>query len=61
RVIGASWKSQRTTRNFSRYAAHKNAYGMMATTWFHVAKKDWNVVDRIIRTSGPQFFEDFPD
>ena len=61
RVIGSTWKKPETIRNFSRYAARHGAYGMMATTWFHVQRKEWDVVERIIRESGDAFSKDFPD
>ncbi|BCO09744.1 hypothetical protein GF1_21200 [Desulfolithobacter dissulfuricans] len=61
RVIGSSWKREKTMRNFSRYAAGQGALGMMATTWFHVQRREWAVVERIIRTSGESFRRDFPD
>lgn len=55
RVIGATWKNQKTIRNFSRYAKAHNAYGMMATTWFHVQRNETDLVNWIIRTSGLLF------
>jgi len=61
RVIGATWKKEKTIVNFSSYAAMHHAYGMMATTWWHVQKKDWDVVDRIIHESGQVILNDFPD
>lgn len=61
RVIGSSWKKEKTTRNFSRYAAQHGAKGMMATTWFHVQKNEWGIVDDIIKVSGEAFMRDFPD
>lgn len=61
RVLGATWRKEKTTRNFSRYAAVHGADGMIATTWFHVQRKEWEVVERIIRTSGRIFIKDFPD
>jgi hypothetical protein len=61
RVIGSIWKKEKTTRNFSRYAARHGAMGMMATTWFHVRKNEWGVVDSIIDVSGTAFLKDFPD
>lgn len=61
RVIGATWKSENTIRNFSQYAAEHGAHGMMATTWFHVQRKEWDIVDGIIRMSGEAFLKDFPD
>ena len=61
RVIGSTWKKEKTIRNFSQYAAQHNAYGMMATTWFHVQRKEWDVIKRIIEVSGEAFSRDFPD
>lgn len=61
RVLGVTWKKEKTIRNFSRYAAEHGAEGMIATTWFHVPRNEWDVVERIIRTSGRIFIKDFPD
>ncbi len=61
RVLGATWKTTETIRNFSSYAATNGASGMIATTWFHVQRKEWDVVERIIRESGAIFLKDFPD
>jgi len=61
RVIGATWKKEKSIKNFSRYAANHGAYGMIATTWWHVQRKEWDVVDRIINFSGKAFLMDFPD
>ena len=55
KVIGATWKQESTIRNFSRYAKEHGAYGMMATTWFHVVKKERAIVDWIIHSSGALF------
>lgn len=55
RVIGSTWKKPETIRNFNRYAAQHGAYGMMTTTWFHVQRKEWDVMNRIIRESGSSF------
>jgi len=52
KVIGSTWKKEAAIRNFTRYAHDHNAYGMMATTWFHVQRKDMDLVEWIIRTSG---------
>lgn len=59
-VIGTTWKNTKTINNFSRYAAQHGARGMMATTWFHVQRKEWSIVDQIIRDSGAAFRRDFP-
>ncbi len=55
RVIGATWKREETTRNFSRYALSRHAYGLMATTWFHVQRNDRELVNWIIHASGMLF------
>jgi len=56
RVLGATWKKESTIRNFGRYAAQQSAEGMIATTWFHVQKKEWEIVHNIIETSGRIFW-----
>ncbi|MEO0096419.1 MAG: family 20 glycosylhydrolase [candidate division WOR-3 bacterium] len=61
RVIGVTWVKEKTIKNFSRYAAKHNAYGMMATTWGHVQKRNWDIVERIIKISGDTFSKDFAD
>ena len=61
RVLGATWKRDKTTRNFSHYAAANGASGMMATTWYYVPKKEWDLVEHIINFSGRIFVQDFPD
>ncbi|MFZ0257665.1 MAG: hypothetical protein WAN46_18950, partial [Gammaproteobacteria bacterium] len=61
RVIGVTWKKPKTIRNFSRYAAQHSAYGMMATTWFHVQRQEWDVVNQIISESGSAFSRAFAD
>lgn len=55
RVLAAVWKDENTTRNFIRYAISYNAYGAIATTWFHVQKGDWDVVKWILQTAGSLF------
>ncbi|MCW5798394.1 MAG: family 20 glycosylhydrolase [Nitrospira sp.] len=55
RVIGAAWKRESTTRNLSRYVLSHHAYGLMATTWFHVQRNDTDLVNWIIQTSGALF------
>jgi len=59
RVIGATWQKETTIRNFSRFAASRGAYGMMATSWSPVQKGEWSVVDRIIDESGRAFMTAF--
>jgi hypothetical protein len=61
RVVGATFENEQTVRNFSRYAAENGADGMIATTWFHVPRKEWDIVNRIISVSGAVFEKDFPN
>ncbi|MFN6946484.1 MAG: family 20 glycosylhydrolase [Cytophagaceae bacterium] len=61
KVIGATWVKEKTIKNFSRYASKNNAYGMMATTWWYVQKRNWDIVEKIIKISGDIFSKDFPD
>lgn len=66
-VIGATWRNQITTRNFSQYASSRNAVGMMLTTWFVPGSKipnvpnDWGALNILINEAGKQFHKDFPD
>lgn len=57
-VLGATWKHHGTTRAFSRYMAGlgPKARGMLATTWWHVQKDDWGVVEEILEVSGDLFW-----
>ncbi|HMU65135.1 MAG: family 20 glycosylhydrolase [Nitrosomonas sp.] len=55
RVIATTWKNEKTIRNFSRYARSHNAYGMMATIWFHLPRNEIELVKWIIQTSGLLF------
>lgn len=55
RVVGATWKREATTRNFSRYALSRHAYGLMATTGLHVQQNDTELVNWIIQASGGVF------
>ena len=57
-VLGATWKTELTIRNFSRYVASlpKGGKGMIATTWFHVQRKEWDIVDNIIKVSAEAFW-----
>lgn len=55
RVIGATWKQEATTRNFSRYALSRHIYGLMATTGMHVQQNDTDLVNWIIQASGALF------
>lgn len=61
RVIGTTWVEENVIKNFSKYASKHKAYGMMATTWWHVQKRQWDIVQKIIEISGKTFLKDFPD
>jgi len=61
RVLGATFDNRAGIRNFSAYAKKHGADGMIATTWFYVQRKQWDVVDGIISYSGERFREDFGD
>lgn len=56
RVLGATFERSETIKNFSRYAYTHGAEGMIATIWFHVQRKEWDIVDDIIKTSGEAFW-----
>jgi len=58
KVLGATWKDNNTTERFSRYMKRlaPAGQGMIATTWFHVQKREWDVVSEIIRHSGEVFW-----
>lgn len=58
KVLGATWKFDKTIKNFSRYIANlpTGGEGMIATTWFHVQKKEWDTVNKIILTSSEAFW-----
>ncbi len=58
-VIGTVWKRDSTTAAFSAYAAQHGASGMMATSWAHVQRGEWQVVERIIERAGAAFERDF--
>ena len=60
-VLGATWENLPTIKNFSSFARNHGGGGMVATTWFYVQRKEWDVVRRIIRDSGEIFRRDFPD
>lgn len=58
KVLGAVWKKEKTIKNFSRYIAKmpSGGEGMIATTWFHVQRKEWDVVENITRISAEAFW-----
>ena len=57
-VLGATWKNQETTTNFSNYIARlpKNGAGMIATTWYGLSGKEKQQVEKIITFSGKAFW-----
>ena len=59
-ALGATFEDLSVTEKFSRYAAKNEAAGMIATTWYYVMRKDWEMVDRIIKESGRIFSKSFP-
>lgn len=60
-VLGVTWKNIKTTKSFAGYASRAGARGMIATTWFHIQRQEWDIVDRVIKESGKIFYEYFPD
>ena len=52
KVVGVTWKHRSFIERFTQYAIRNDADGMMASTWWHVQKKEWGIVDRIIIDSG---------
>lgn len=58
RVLGATWKTEPSTRAFSRAVAAMEppAAGMIATSWWHLRRKEWDMMDSIIADSGDAFW-----
>lgn len=61
RTFGATFENLDVTRAFARYAGTHGAAGMIATTWYHVTRKNWSAANRIINGSGKIFREYFPE
>ncbi|TLD42407.1 MAG: beta-hexosaminidase precursor [Candidatus Jettenia ecosi] len=59
KVLGATWKKEKTIRNFSRYIINMspNAEGMIATTWLASLRGDFNALKKIIQTSANTFWD----
>ncbi|MGI9308855.1 MAG: family 20 glycosylhydrolase [Gammaproteobacteria bacterium] len=57
-VLGVTWKKEETVRSFSRYISElgPQADGMIATIWFHLRRREWKLVTRIIRISGDAYW-----
>jgi hypothetical protein len=62
-VVGVSWKNMNNIRLFSEYMPRlgKRGRGMIAGTFFHVQKGEWDIVDAIIAESGYRFWAAGPD
>lgn len=56
RVLGATKAQEAAIRNFSRYIARIGGEGMIATTYRATVGRQWDVVDRTIRTSGEAYW-----
>jgi len=58
KVLGSTWKKKITIKNFSKYIANMpfNGEGMIATIWFHVQRKEWDIVDKIIKISAEHYW-----
>lgn len=58
KVLGATWKKEKTIKNFSRYISTMSANneGMIATTWFGALKRDADALNKIIQLSGEAFW-----
>lgn len=61
KVLGAVWKKASTTKSFTNYAAKNKASGMIATTWWHVQKGEWGIVEQILKQSASAFNREFAD
>lgn len=57
-VLGSTWKREPIIWNFSRAVAElgEHGRGMIATTWFHVQREEWDLVERILRVSSEAFW-----
>lgn len=58
KVLGATWESQGTTKNFTKYIGQlpQNGEGMIATTWYGLSGEKREEVQTIIRLSGETFW-----
>ena len=56
-VMATTWKSEETTKNFYNYAKKNGASGFIATSWFHVQRKEWDLVDLIMKNSSKYYYE----
>jgi len=58
-VLGATWKNQKVIDNFTEFSANNNASGMVSTTWFHVQRKEWDEVEKIMEGSSSMYKKHF--
>jgi len=54
-VLGAVWRDTPTITRFSDYIRMIGGKGMIATTWSHVQRDEWSIVEEIIDYSGKSF------
>lgn len=58
KTFGSTWKKHKTIINFSNFMFNlsRENNGMIATSWFYVGKKDWEIIDDIISFSAEKFW-----
>jgi hypothetical protein len=58
RTVPSTWRHEPTLKSSAEAARRggPNVYGMLATTWFHVQRREWSKVERIIEESGNVFW-----
>ena len=58
KVVGATWKNNRNIKHFSEQVLtiEPRPLGMVATTWFHGPRQEWDIVNEIIEVSGARFW-----
>lgn len=58
-VLGATWKKEKTIRNFSSYVYRnrdRGSEGMIATIWYFLQRNNLDTVSTIMRTSAEAFW-----
>lgn len=60
-VLGSTWKNHRNIADYSKFVSEKNGAGMLATSWFHVQRQEWEIVEDIISHSGQVYYKFFDD
>ncbi|MFO0793946.1 MAG: family 20 glycosylhydrolase [Candidatus Brocadiaceae bacterium] len=56
KVLGSTWRDEKTIRNFSRYIASIHGEGMIATTWINALGRDADTFNKIIQVSADVFW-----